>query len=217
MTHRVIIAVVAAACLATAAEAQKSHIGILAGPTASTMTGDYINSTSGLELGFSFLLTMDREFGDHWAFATAVGWMQKGGEKLELADQGGDQYGYSTSYVVVPLNVRYKFRFSRFSLAPYTGIDIGVNLGCKVKPSSQFEFDETCEEGSPGGTMEKLELSVPIGLVWSIEFPGGSRFTIADVSYNVGLTNVFSAAKDAGLTAKNAVWVYQFGFAIPLY
>ncbi len=65
--------------------------------------------------------------------------------------------------------------------------------------------------------MEQLELSVPIGLVWSIEFPGGSRFTIADVSYHIGLTNVFSAAKDAGLTAKNAAWVFQFGFAIPLY
>ena len=217
MTTRVITAVVVAACLATSAEAQRSHIGIMAGPTVSTMTGDYINSTSGLELGFSFLLSLDREFGDHWAFATGVGWLQKGGEKLELADQDGDRYGYSTSYLVVPLNARYKFRFSKFSLAPYTGIDVGVNLGCKVKPSEQFEFDETCEEGTPGGTMEKLELSVPIGLVWSIEFPGGSRFTIADLSYHVGLTNVFSAAQAAGQKARNAVWVFQFGFAMPLY
>ena len=217
MKNRVIAAFVVAVCLATTAEAQKSHIGILAGPTASSMNGDYIVSTSGLELGFSFLATLDREFGDHWGFATGVGWMQKGGEKLELADQGGDRYGYSTSYLVVPLNARYKFRFSKFSLAPYTGIDVGFSLGCKVKPSTQFEFDDTCEEGTPGGTLTSLDLSVPIGLVWSIEFPGGSRFTIADLSYNVGLTNVFSAAQAAGQKARNAVWVFQFGFAMPLY
>jgi len=217
MKNRVIAAFVVAVCLATTAEAQKSHIGILAGPTASSMNGDYIVSTSGLELGFSFLATLDREFGDHWAFATGVGWYQKGGEKLELADQGGDRYGYSMSYLVVPLKARYKFRFSKFSLAPYTGVEIGVGLGCKVKPSTQFEFDETCEEGTPGGTQEQLELSVPIGLVWSIEFPGGSRFTIADISYHVGLTNVFSAAQAAGQKARNGVLVYQFGFAIPLY
>ena len=219
MTYRVVAAAVLAACVATSAKAQQSHIGIMAGPTASTMTGDYITSTSGLELGFSFLLTLDREFGSHWAFATGVGWYQKGGEKLALADQGGDRYGYSTSYFVVPLKARYKFRLSKFSLAPYTGIDVGFGLGCKVKPSTQFEFDDTCEEeeGTPGGTLEQLELSVPIGLVWSIEFPGGSRFTIADLSYHVGLTNVFSAAQAAGQKARNAVWVFQFGFAMPLY
>ena len=218
MRRRILTMTVLAACIASGGHAQRSHVGIMAGPTAATMTSDYINSTSGLELGFSFLLTLDREFGDHWAFATGVGWMQKGGEKLELADQGGDRYGYSTSYLVVPLNARYKFRFSKFSLAPYTGIDVGFSLGCKVKPSTQFEFDDTCEEeGTPGGTQESLELSVPIGLVWSIEFPGGSRFTIADLSYNVGLTNVFSAAQAAGQKARNAVWVFQFGFAMPLY
>jgi hypothetical protein len=186
------------------------------GPTASSMTGDYIVSSSGLELGVSFLATLDREFGKHFAFATGIGWYQKGGEKLELADQGGSRFGYSTSYLKVPLKAHYKFRFSTFSLAPYTGIEVGIGLGCKVKPSEQFEFDEACEEDTPGGTLEKLDLSVPIGLTWSIEFPGGSRFTIADVSYHVGLTNVFSAAQAAGQKARNAVWVYQFGFAIPL-
>ena len=217
MTHRVVTAIIAAACLAISAEAQQSHIGIQAGPTASTMNGDYIVSTSGLELGFSFLLTLDREFGDHWAFDTGVGWYQKGGEKLELADQGGDRYGYSTSYAVVPLKARYKFYFSKFSLAPYTGVEFGFGLGCKVQPSTQFEFDDTCEEGTPGGTLTSLDLSVPIGVSWSIEFPGGSRFTIADLSYHVGLSNVFSAAQAAGQKARNAVWVYQFGFALPLF
>ena len=37
-TNRVIPSIIAALCVATAAEAQKSHIGIMAGPTAATMT-----------------------------------------------------------------------------------------------------------------------------------------------------------------------------------
>ncbi|UCG86639.1 MAG: PorT family protein [Gemmatimonadota bacterium] len=217
MKSRIITAAILSVCVTSSVEAQRSHIGIQAGPTVSTMTGDYITSTSGLELGFSFLATLDREFGEHWGIEAGVGWYQKGGEKLELADEGGDRYGYSTSYLEVPLKVRYKFRFSNFSLAPYSGVAIGLGLGCKFKPSEQFEFDDVCDEGTPGGNLQSAEVGIPIGLTWSIEFPGGSRFTIADVSYHLGLTNVFSVAKNAGQTARNSVWVYQFGFALPLY
>jgi len=217
-THRVISAVIAALCVAAAVEAQKSHIGILAGPTAATMTGSYISSKSGLELGFSFLATLDAEFGEHWGVAAGVGWYQKGGNKLQLADQdSGETTGYQTSYLAVPITGRYKFRFSMFSLAAYTGIEVGFGSSCQVKPGNQFEFDETCEEQTPGGTLEKLEVGIPFGLAWAIEFPGGSRFTIVDASYRMGLTNTLSAAEAAGQTAKNAVWVFQFGFAIPLY
>lgn len=182
------------------------------------MTGSYITSKSGLELGFSFLATLDREFGDHWAFATGVGWYQKGGNKLQLSDQpDGEITGFQTAYVSVPLTGRYKFRFSTFSLQAYTGVEVGIGMGCQVKPGNQFEFDDTCEEDTPGGTLESLEFGIPFGLAWSIEFAGGSRFTIVDASYHLGLTNTLSAAKEAGQTAKNGVWVFQFGFAIPLY
>ena len=217
LKYRIMTAAALAICIAAPVAAQRSHIGIQAGPTISTMSGDYVNSTSGLELGFSFLGMIDREFGEHWGIEAGAGWYQKGGEKLELADQGGDRYGYSTTYLQVPLKVRYKFRFSKMSLAPYSGVAIGVGLGCKYKPSTQFEFDDQCDQGTPGGELETVELGVPIGLVWSIEFPGGSRFTIADVSYHLGLTNVFGAAKGAGQSARNSVLVYQFGFAMPLY
>jgi hypothetical protein len=218
MTHRVIAAFVVALCVATTAKAQRSHIGIKAGPTAATMNGSYITSKSGLELGWSFLLTLDAEFGKNWGVEAGAGWYQKGGNKLQLADQPeGETTGYQTSYLAVPITGRYKFRFSTFSLAAYTGIKVGWGSSCQVKPGNQFEFDESCEESTPGGTLESLEFAIPFGLAWSIEFPGGSRFTIVDVGYHLGLTNTLSAAKAAGQTAKNGVWVFQFGFAIPLY
>jgi hypothetical protein len=215
--NRIMTVAVLATCVTAPVAAQRSHIGIQGGPTVSTMSGDYITSTSGLELGFSFVALIDREFGEHWGIEAAVGWYQKGGEKLELADSAGARFGYSTSYLEVPLKVRYKFRFAKMSLAPYSGVAIGVGLGCKWKPSTQFEFDDECDVGTPGGNLKPVDVGIPIGLVWSIEFPGGSRFTIADVSYHLGLTNVFEAAKGAGQSARNSVFVYQFGFAIPLY
>ena len=218
MKHRVLISIVLACSLSAGSHAQQSHIGIMAGPTASLMSGDYVTSSSGLELGWSFLATLDHEFNETWGLEVGAGWYQKGANRIELADTPGETWGYSTSYFLAPIQVRTKFRVAggRLSLAPHTGVAVGIALGCKVKPGGQFEFDDKCEESSPGGTLEKLELSVPIGVAFSVEHPGGSRFTVIDLQYHLGLTNAFSAAKDAGMSAKNGMFVFQFGFAIPL-
>lgn len=219
MTWRACSLIVAALLVAAPAHAQRSHIGIMAGPTASTMLGDYVDAAAGLELGFSFLATIDREFSDVLGMWIGVGWVQKGGRRLALADAGGTTWGYSTSYLEIPVNFQAKFRFAngRLSLAPHAGIAVGLGLGCKVKPGEQFEFDETCEEGTPGGALESLDLSVPVGAAFSVEFPGGSRFTIADLGYDFGLMNVLSAAGEAGQKAGNSTWSVRFGFAMPLY
>ena len=220
MTHRALaFAAVAVLGAATPAAAQRSHIGLLAGPTAGTISGSYVTDAGSRELGFSGFATLDREFGGIWGLHMALGWTQKGVDQAEVADDPGETWGYSTSYLEVPISVQAKFRFAdgKLSLAPHAGIGIGMSLGCKIKPGTQFEFDETCDETTTGGTLQTLDLSVPVGAAFSVEFAGGSRFTILDLAYSFGLTNVFTAAADAGQTARNGVLSFRFGFAMPLY
>lgn len=204
---------------ASPAAAQRSHIGLLAGPTASMLSGSYVTDGGSMELGFSGMLTLDREFGRVWGVKVGLGWAQKGGDDTELADTPGETWGFSTSYFELPISVQARLRFAngKLSLTPHAGIAIGAALGCKVKPGTQFEFDDTCEETTAGGTIQTVELSVPVGAAFSVEFAGGSRFTILDVGYAYGLSNVFTAAADAGETARNGVLSFRFGFAMPLY
>jgi hypothetical protein len=219
MTRRLLCMTAAAMLAATAAKAQRSHLGILAGPTAGMMGGSYVDASTGVEMGFSFLATLDREFGDVFALTLGAGWVQKGGRKLALTDQGGDTFGFRMSYVEVPLSLSAKFRFAngRLSLAPHAGMAVGFGMGCSVKPGEQFEFDETCAADTPGGELTSVELSVPFGVAFAVEFPGGSRFTVLDVGYELGLSNVLGAAEAAGQSAKNGVLSFRFGFAAPLY
>ena len=219
MNRRVLFFIGAAMLAASSVEAQRSHLGILAGPTAGLMSGSYVDASSGVEMGFSFLATVDREFGSLLALTVGAGWVQKGGRRLALADQGGDTYGYQTSYLQVPLSLAAKFRLAngRLSLAPHAGVAVGFGMGCKVKPGEQFEFDDTCAAETPGGELRSVELSVPFGVTFAVEFAGGSRFTVADLGYEFGLSNVLSGAEAAGQSIKNGVFSYRFGFAVPLY
>jgi hypothetical protein len=213
------ITILAGLGVATPVAAQRSHIGLLAGPTASALSGSYVADAGSRELGFSFFATLDREFSDVWGIQLGVGWAQKGGDNVELAGAAGETWGYSTSYVGIPISVQAKFRFAdgKLSLAPHAGIGIGIGMGCKVKPGTQFEFEDTCDETTAGGALQSVELSVPFGAAFSVEFAGGSRFTIVDVAYDYGISNVFTAAADAGQTARNGVLSFRFGFAMPLY
>ncbi|NIA31358.1 MAG: outer membrane beta-barrel protein [Actinobacteria bacterium] len=203
---------------ATPAHAQKSSINILAGPTAATLSGSYIQGSSGLEMGFSFWLTIERRFNSRWAFETGFGWVQKGGKKILLSGDDSQTYGFQTSYLQIPLLIRATFPIAGgpWYIAPYTGLAIGSNVGCKHKLSDELEFDEEpCDENSPGGKSKTLEFSIPIGAHFWHEFPGGSRFML-DLHYEYGLTNVFTAAADAGQVARNNVLVAMFGFSLPL-
>ncbi len=218
MRYTYVAAVVVCAVVPVCAHAQRSHLVLLAGPTFSNLTGSYIQDSGGRETGVAFLGTIDREFGS-FVFATGLGFAQKGGTRVALSGTTGETYGYVATYLEVPLIARVTFRFAngKFSLAPYTGFTVGLASTCKIKPGDQFGFDDECEESTPGGTLEKLEFAVPVGATFSLEFPGGSRFTVIDLKYQLGLTNAFTAADAAGQVARNGAFVAMLGFALPLY
>jgi hypothetical protein len=201
-------------------QAQRSHLGVLAGFATATVGGSYIEGSSGRELGFHAVGVIDREFNDRWAFETGISWIQKGGKKLILSDHAasGETYGFQTSYLQIPLLIRAKFPISGgpWFIAPFAGIAIGANVGSKHKNGEAFEFEEEgSTANSPGGEPQTLELSVPLGSYLWIEFPGDSRFFFG-LKYEVGLTNVYQAAADLDQSSYNKVLVPMFGFVVPL-
>jgi hypothetical protein len=207
--------------IAVPLQAQRSHLGLMAGFAGASMSGSYIESSSGFEKGFHFFATIDREFNDRWSMETGISWIQKGGSKLALSGLSADgaTYGFQTSYLQVPILVRLNFPISNgpWHVVPFAGLAIGSNAGGKYKDGDRFEFEEdaTLDENSPGGSPKTLELSVPFGSYVWINFPGESRF-ILGAKFEIGLTNVFTAAEEAGQQARNNVLVLMFGFVGPL-
>jgi len=201
--------------------AQKSHLGLMAGFVGATMSGSYIEGSNGFERGFHGMLSIDREFSNRWSIETGFSWMQKGGSKLALSgmNEDGATYGYQFSYIQVPILARLKIPISGgpWYFVPFAGVAIGTNASGKYKDGDSFEFEEeaTVDENSPGGKAKTLELSIPFGSYFWIEFPGDSRF-IFGLKYELGLTNVFTAAEEAGKTARNNALVVMFGFVGPL-
>jgi hypothetical protein len=216
----VIIVWSAMVCLGMISQSHaQSHIGIMAGPSAGTMYGSYIKGTDGLELGFSANLTLDKHLGKDWEIVVGVGWVQKGGKKVQLSGFSSDStYGFQSSYIEVPIVFRKKFKMTQneWYIAPLAGLAVGFNGGCSWKEGHRFEFEEEpCDENTPGGEMKKLDLSIPFGVAFWKEFTGGSRFHL-ELRYELGLLNIFEGAAEAGESAKNGVLVAQFGFSIPL-
>ena len=200
-------------------QAQRSHLGVLAGFATATVGGSYIEGSSGREMGFHGMAVLDREFNDRWSLETGFGWMQKGGKKLTLSDHAasGETYGFQSSYLEIPILIRAKFPIGgSWFIAPFAGIAIGANVGSKYKNGEAFEFEEEgSTETSPGGKPQTLELSVPLGSYFWIEFPGDSRFFLG-LKYELGLTNVYQAGSDLGQSSHNKVLVPLFGFVAPL-
>ncbi len=197
------------------AQAQ-SRIGLMAGPSLGIMTGSFVDD-SGFEAGFSGGLLLDFQLGEKWAFVTGIQFIQKGALKVKVPSAGGGTHGFQSAYLQVPILGRVAFALSGgpWHLAPFSGFAIGINVGCKSKDGDRFEFEDECDETTPGGNMKTLEYSIPVGLHFWREFPGGSRFML-EARYEFGLNNVFDQAADAGQSARNNVMRFMFGFALPL-
>ena len=130
----------------------QTSIGIMAGPVAATISGSYIESSNGLELGFSAQLVIDHRLGNRYTVMAGVGWIQKGGKKLRLADHDESTYGYQSSYVQIPVHFKAAFPISRhWSMAPFSGIFFAFNLSAKWKEGHRFEFKHDVDDNSPGG------------------------------------------------------------------
>lgn len=190
----------------------------MVGTTAATMSGDFIEGGDWLELGFAAGIAFDQQLSDRFSLVAGLSMIQKGGRRLQLSTDSDTTYGFQTAYLELPILVRAAFDISgrNWYLAPVAGLSVGYNLSCGHKPGDRLTFTKTCDEEAPGGVVEKFELAVPVGVHFWRQFEGGSR-VLLELQYEIGLTNTFSAATDAGQTARNNVWLFRFGFAVSFH
>ena len=133
---------VAAATLLSAPAAAQSHIGILAGPTASRLSGSFVDDSEGSEVGVNFRVTFDSHLAGSVWLATGIAILQKGGRKVLLSGSS-ETFGFRSMYLQLPFLVRPQFQIAEtpWFVAPFAGAGIAFNLGCSVKPGDQFEFE----------------------------------------------------------------------------
>jgi hypothetical protein len=214
----IVVLVVGLIILAALPTRAQTNIGLMFGPTAGNMTGSYIRASDGFELGLTISLTLDYQFDNRWAIATGVAWIQKGGKKIVLSSVADSTYDFQSQYIQIPLLVRAALPISggEWYLAPFAGVALNLNGGCQYKHSEQFEYEEEgCNETTPGGSPETIELSIPLGANLWHEFEGGSRF-IFEVRYELGLSDIFSTASKIGQSARNNLLTARMGFSLPL-
>jgi hypothetical protein len=194
----------AATLLAPSAGAVHAQLdfGLNVGPSLSDITGSYIESsktTSGIYIG----AILEWEVSPRWAIESGITSQQKGAFHVRLADDPGE-WDFRTSYIQIPLRVRYMIRFAeeKWVFGPYAGVGFSVSGSCKVRETGFPIFDDECSETTAGGEMSKTDLMYGLGFVIDRVF-SQSGFGL-DVRYARGTGNIFAAGEAQGLTAKNS-------------
>lgn len=189
--------------------AAQSHIGLVIGPTMANLAGDLVES-SDIAWGVFVGLNYELELGEDWQLDAEFGLSQKGASRVPTADGPID---YNLSYIEVPVTINRLFWIAdgRWAISPYLGLAAGMATSCGVRPSGEFDYTD-CDETTPGGAYEKLDLSVPIGVAFRHRYRGGSAMAV-EARYSVGLSAVFDTGSG---TARNNVATVMFSFVFPL-
>ncbi len=186
------VAAVALAASALTAQAQEKQVGILAGATFATMTGDDISNTSTVTSfagGIYALFPSSERFG----FEVDALYAGKG-----VSDADNSDNKITTGYIEIPVLARYGFTSVTDGIYLLGGGAVGFNISCNVSDSSG---DVACSDTG------FLETNTTFGVVVGAGFQK-KRFGI-EGRYDFDLGDTF---KD--FAAKNAVWEVMARIAI---
>ncbi len=211
------VASLVAVLLATqngAARAQLA-VGLNVGPIFTNLSGSFIESsttTSGIYIGAMVEYQIHRR----WAIETGFTSVQKGAFDVVAAGSDGVR-DFRTSYVQIPLRVRYLIPFAgdKWVFGPFVGAGFSFNGSCKVRDTGFPIFDDECSSSTPGGPMEKTDVLFAFGVVLDRVF-GQSAFGF-DARYSHGTKDVFADAAAEGLTAKNRTFDIKFRMVFPSF
>jgi hypothetical protein len=192
----------------------QTDIGLYFGPNFSGMSGSYIESST-YRRGFAGGLFVERHLHRHWSVEVAVNFTQKGA--FEVQAPGADSLvDYRFTYLQAPVTGHYLLPLSdSWTLGFFGGGALALGMGCEVKPSTQFEFEDECSATRPGGELEDFDLVVLFGVEIRRVYGGGSRWGF-DLRYSMGTRNVLTGAEAAGLSARNNVLDILFRIALPI-
>lgn len=169
-------------------EAQSISLGVMAGGSLSTFTGDLVEDAKqyGSFIGGAFAHVGVGGF----AVQPGIFYTTKGA-KFENA---GDEVGSSAlHYLQIPLVLRLGFGSGKTHLYVGAGPAIGIKLSCRITPDGANAVTTDCpssDEGAPAST--EVSGIAEAGLEFG-KFSIGAR---ADL----GLSNVFKAANTGSLT-----------------
>lgn len=199
--------------IASPASAQMD-IGLHFGPTITTMTGSYIES-SGHRIGFVGGAFAEQRLNRRWSVKIGVNVAQRGSFDVLLA--GADSlWDYRFMYVEIPAAVHFTVTGPEkpWTFNVFAGGAFSRSLDCEVKPPTQYGFGE-CRPTTPGGELKSSDVVVQVGVEVVRRFVGGSRFGF-DARVSLGTMNVLEGASEASLSARNNALDFRFHLALPL-
>jgi hypothetical protein len=191
------------------------EVGLNVGPTLTNISGSFIESsstTSGIYIG----AMLEYQFHARWAVETGFTSLQKGAFNVTAAGSDGE-WDYRTSYVQIPVRLRYLIPFAgdNWIFGPFVGAGFSFNGSCKVRQTGFPIFDDDCSSATPGGSMEKTDFMYSFGVVLDRVF-GQSAFGF-DARYSHGTKDIFVDAAAEGLTAKNRTFDIKFRMVFPSF
>lgn len=198
---------IAAGLIAQPAQAQH-HLGLFVGPTLATMSGELIESSE-IAWGVAIGVNYELELGDHWQLDAEFGLSQKGAAQAP-GDAGN--VDYQLQYMELPITLSRLFDLGgSWYVSPFAGIAIAVATGCGVRPAGTFDYVD-CDETTPGGLQQDLDVGIPFGVAFRHRYRGGSAMSV-EARYTLGLSPAFD---EDGVIASNNVLAVLFGFVFPL-
>lgn len=192
---------------------QALSLGVKAGATFATISGDNIEDLAGNRTGLSVGGFANFPISSVISLQPEVLFVQKGSE---VQEDGADAE-LSLSYLEVPLLARFSFPTTA-PIHPYffAGPTVSFKVGCSVGGSTDgVSFDVDCDQDSLQAFSVETE-TLDFGLIGGVGagFGLGAGEALVDVRYNFGLSGVFDGPDV--VEVKNRVLTLMLGYSIAI-
>jgi hypothetical protein len=181
---------------------QKFHFGLKAAPSLAWLKTDSKElKSNGSKLGFSYGLITEFNFADHYAFATGIDIVYRGGKfKYSLSDSVSTintSSEFTLQYVEIPLTLKLKTKeigfltyFLQFGVAP------GYNIRARSDYSTTVQVKSTGTSVSAEETDVDIQKDI-VDVNVSMIIMGGAEYTISGstvlstaITFNNGFLDV---------------------------
>lgn len=187
--------------------AAQASIGLKAGLTASTLSGDDADGAK-TRTGVSGGIFVNLPLSPNFSIQPEALYMSKGAD-FDAFDN--DEVGsVKLQYIEVPILLKYAFGAGPLRPSLFAGPSIAFKTSCEIEFEGLGSFD--CEDDVDVGAVKSTDFGAVAGL--GLEYDMGGMSLLADARYGFGLTNIDDTGSDSDV--KNRGWTFLAGFSIPL-
>jgi hypothetical protein len=199
LTLVAVLALVALFAMPAQAQEKSVRIGVQAGMTSSSLSGDDVPDDASSKTGFFAGGYFNYMFAKNWGVSVEGNWLAGVGAK----DSEGE---IKLSYLEFPLGLNFVFPLGESEktwLGLQSGITAMINLSCKEGPTENVNID--CKDETES-------------VAWAVPFGASLGFKMSDAAvvwlgarYQLGLNDVFSD----DTAAKLNIWEFLVGVGFP--